>query len=153
MRRVITTVIATAMLGTVAAPAFAAYPVPFQKAQTVTTVAKDNGITIATSKKVVTTAIKPTTRTVLTEKPKPIVAPAVRRGQSIAPSVQGLTKNLDVVLKIVLNGKWVILGTANTGNNGAVNFPALSFKKPGTYKVYVVDPTTGNKVLIELRVR
>ncbi len=58
---------------------------------------------------------------------------AAKTGEIIRVSVNGLAASSEVSVAIRINGRWVRLGTANTGVKGRTTLPAFQTSVPGDY--------------------
>ncbi|MHB0928489.1 MAG: hypothetical protein ACYC3W_06150 [Candidatus Nanopelagicales bacterium] len=136
-----------------AAPAYADYPPQFKTLDTTATATQNAGITVAANNfRFVRGTVLATRVVAPSATPRPVTLPALRTGQSIAPRVAGLPKRSDVVLKVVVDGKYIVLGTAKTDANGAIRFPGTKFRTPGTYYFFALLPD-GTSVKLRVVVR
>ena len=150
MRKFITvSALALGMLAT-AAPAQAAYPVPFTPVETIVQAGQNNGFVVASpAKPIPKNAATPSLSVAPATKPKQIALAPVALKQPVAPLLTGLPKKADVVIRLIANSKYLMLGTATTTSKGNLQLPVVKFTKAGTY-FYLV--TFDNDKSIKLKI-
>ncbi len=136
-----------------AAPAYADYPPQFKTLDTTATATQNAGITVAANNfRFARGTVILARRVIPSANPLPVTLRLIRTGQPIAPIAVGLPKKSDVVLKVVVDGKYIVLGTAKTDANGAIRFPGTKFRTPGTYYFFALLPD-GTSVKLRVVVR
>lgn len=129
-------------------PALADYPPSFTPDTTLSTKALNCGITVTTSSADATTFAQKVTATAS----KKITARKAI-GRTVAPTVSGLPKSANAVLKVNVDGCTVVLGTSFTSAKGGVQFPAVKFYESGTYTFSVTTASSSKIFKFRLTVR
>lgn len=78
----------------------------------------------------------------------PVVSSAP--GRPIALVASGLTPGDEVPVKIRIGKRYVALGTAIVSTNGRASLPAFRLSRPGTYRLAILDPTSGKPSYIKV---
>lgn len=150
MRKLITVSILTVGLLASAVPAQAAYPVPFTPVETVVEAGLNNGFVVAPpSKAIPKNAAAPVITGRLSPKPKAVSIGTVNLKQPVAPLLTGLPKKADVVIRLIANDHYLILGSATTTAKGRLQLPVVRFTEAGTY-FFVVTFGSGNSVKLKV---
>lgn len=148
-KTLVSAVIAIGMI-TTAAPALAAYPVPFTPVETIVQAGQNNGFTVANPANTIpAAAAKPVAQVKPAAKPRAVLVATVDPKQPVAPRLTGLPKNADVVIRLIVNGKYLILGSATTTAKGTLQLPVVRFAKAGTY-FFQVTFDNGNSVRLKV---
>jgi hypothetical protein len=73
---------------------------------------------------------------------------AAKTGEIIRVSIDGLAASSEVSVAIRINGRWVRLGTANTGVKGRTTLPAFETTVPGDYLIRIKGKGTGTRFVM-----
>lgn len=73
---------------------------------------------------------------------------AAKTGEIIRVSIDGLEASSEFSVAIRINGRWVRLGTANTGVKGRTTLPAFETTVPSAYLMWIKGNGTGTRFVM-----
>lgn len=151
MRKLISVSLLTVGLLAAAVPAQAAYPVPFTPVPTVAQAGANNGFSVASpAKPIPAKAFTPSVCGKLSLHPRAIAIGTVNVKRPVAPMITCLPKKADVVIRLIVNGKYLILGTATTTAKGTLQLPVVRFAHAGTYYFQVTVVDSGKSIRLKI---